>query len=220
MIGGDIRVHVHHIRNPTPHFYMTIRPDNIMHRTLQAADPFTTAFVIAQCQVVELPRMQRRTPRTHVAQARCFAAKRHNYCVFACVNEPICVPSLLSSPAQQGHFAHAKGCFCVLARKTGDAQNVQFAHAKGCFCVPCAKCASAQKAPFTYARMGSRKHLQCHGTVWVGGIHATIAHVTPLVQTQVPETLKHVCRPLKNPAKKLKRLKINEKFNLKNPKRR
>ena len=57
MIRGDIRVHVHHISNPTPHSYMPIRPHNIMHRTLQAADPFTTAFAIAHCQVVELPWM-------------------------------------------------------------------------------------------------------------------------------------------------------------------
>ena len=31
-----------------------------------------------------------------------------------------------------------------------------------------------------------------------------------------PQTCKNVCRPLKNPGKKLKRLMIKEKFNLKN----
>ena len=144
--------------NPTPHSYMPIRPHNIMHRTLQVADAFTTAFAIAQCQVVELPRMQwdniQRTPGKHVAQAHCTVGKRRNYRVFACINAHICLPTLLSLPAQKGPFAHAKGCFCVLAQKTAGAQNVQFADAKGCFCVPVAKCAGAQREPFTYARMG------------------------------------------------------------------
>ena len=31
-----------------------------------------------------------------------------------------------------------------------------------------------------------------------------------------PQTCKNVCRPVKNPGKKLKRLMIKEKFNLKN----
>ena len=158
MIRGDIRVHVHHICNPTPHAHIPILSHNVTHRTLQAADPLTTAFAIAQGQVVELPRMQRhneeRTPGTHVAQARCTAGRRRNYRVFACVNAPICVPTLFSLPAQKGPFAHAKGCFSVLARKIVDAQSVQFAHAKGCICVRGVSCASTQKAPFAYARMG------------------------------------------------------------------
>ena len=53
--------------------------------------------------------------------------------------------------------------------------------------------------------------MQCHGTVWVRGMHATLAHLMPLVRTARTQNLKHVCRPLKNPAKKLKRMKINEK---------
>ena len=47
MISGDIRVHVHHIRNPTPHSYMPVHPHNILHSTLQTANTFTTAFAIA-----------------------------------------------------------------------------------------------------------------------------------------------------------------------------
>ena len=59
--------------------------------------------------------------------------------------------------------------------------------------------------------------MQWHGTVWVTGMHAILAHITPLVQTPKTPKMKDVCGPLKNPAKKVKRLKINKKFNLKNP---
>ena len=158
MIREEIRLHVHHICTPTPHAHIPILSHNVTHRTLQAADPLTTAFAIAQGQMVELPRMQRhnkeRTLGTHLAQARCTAGRRRNYRVFACVNAPICVPTLLSLAAQKGPFAHAKGRFCVLARKIVDAQNVQFEHAKGCICVPGVTCAGTHMAPFAYARMG------------------------------------------------------------------
>ena len=134
MIRGDIGVHVHHICNPTPHAHILILTHNVTHRTLQAADPLTTTFAIAQGQVVVSPRMQRHnkesTPRAHVAQARCPAGRRRNCCVFACVNAPICVPTLLLLRAQKGPFAHAKGCFWVLALTIVDEQNVQFAHPK------------------------------------------------------------------------------------------
>ena len=130
-------IHVHHICNPTPHSHIPILPHNVTHRTLQAADLVTTASAIAQGQVVELPQMQQhnteRTPGTHVAQARCSAGRRRNYRVFACVNAPICVPTLLSSPPRNGPFAHAKGCFCALARKTVNAQNCNLRTQKGVF---------------------------------------------------------------------------------------
>ena len=95
-----------------------------------------------------------RTHGTHVAQARCTAGRRRNYLVFACVNAPICVPTILSFRVQKGPYAHAKWCFCVLARKIVDVQNVQFAHATWCICVRVVSCASTQKAPFAYAGMG------------------------------------------------------------------
>ena len=38
----------------------------------------------------------------------------------------------------------------------------------------------------------------------------------PWFKPHCPQTCKNMCRPLKNAAKKLKRLKINEKVNLKN----
>ena len=55
---------------------------------------------------------------------------------------------------------------------------------------------------------------QDHGTGWVRGMHATLANETFLVQTPLPSNM---CRPLKNPGKKLKRLMINPiQLNLKN----
>ena len=57
MIRGNIGVHVHHICNPSPHAHIPILTHNVTHRTLQAADPLTTAFAIAQRQVLVLPRM-------------------------------------------------------------------------------------------------------------------------------------------------------------------
>ena len=147
-------MHIHHICNPTPHAHIPILSHNVTHRTLQAADPVTTAFAIAHGQVVELPRMQRhtkeRTHGTHMAQARCTAGRRRNYRVFACVNAPICVPTLLSLPVQ-GPFAHAKGCFCMRTRSKNNRRAKRAicarkrvylrprckvcGHAKGAFCI-------------------------------------------------------------------------------------
>ena len=90
--------------------------------------------------MVELPWMQRhyieRKPRTQVAQACCTAGKRCNKCAFACVNEPICVPTLLSGPAQKRPFTHAKGCYAFSLQKLSTCRTCNLRTQKGVFASP------------------------------------------------------------------------------------
>ena len=164
-----------------------------------------------------------RTPGTHVAQARCTVGKRRNYGVFAHVNEPICVPTLLSLPAQKGPFAHAKGCFLRSRSKhSRHAKRVMCAR-KRVFLRPRCKVCKRAKGAFYIRKNGVK---EAFAMPWhrVGQRYACYTRTRNAPGSNPTASKIETCvHAIEEPAKKLKRLKINEKFNLKNrnhPKRR